>query len=155
MKKFVFTLIVMLGICQLSIAQLNLCIYKKDGSVVKFLASNVSSIVFNKEDINTIPQEEKIPEAAVKVEAYEVAKQINVDLADDEKYIVASDVTKNTGDEIYIYVGDETEGNSPDKIIAAEDLSSAHDYILVVDDSDYDEIIEIVNTESDEIYELK
>ena len=111
--------------------------------------------MFNKEDINTIPQEEKVPEAAVKVEAYEVAKQINVDLADDEKYIVASDVTKNTGDEIYIYVADETEGNSPDKIIAAEDLSSAHDYILVVDDSDYDEIIEIVNTESDEIYELK
>ena len=33
MKKLVFTLIVMLGICQLSIAQLNLCIYKKDGSV--------------------------------------------------------------------------------------------------------------------------
>ena len=46
MKKYLSLLMLLLGISFVCKAQLNLCVYSKDGEIARFLASNVDSISF-------------------------------------------------------------------------------------------------------------
>lgn len=46
MEKAVYLLIIMLSAFHLANAKLNLCVYKKNGDMTSFVASNVDSISF-------------------------------------------------------------------------------------------------------------
>lgn len=54
MKKFLSLLILMLCVISVCIAQLNLCVYTKDGKATRFVASNVDSISFTCQDTSSV-----------------------------------------------------------------------------------------------------